>query len=222
MGRLIDSMADDFDVQIVTRFEIDDPVRDDEQTRKRLEGVSVLLDFSVAGAVVKTVEACMAMRKNLVVGTTGWDHSMKTIREQVEKSTCGLVYASNFSLGIQLFFKIAHYSAAIMNRFQEYDVYLEEAHHRMKKDAPSGTAITLKRLMSEYYPPEKLPVSSIRAGYIPGTHSVSFDGPPDSLRLEHRARNREGFARGALLAARWIQGRRGYYHFSDVVDKILE
>lgn len=222
MGRLIDSLAGESEVCIVTRFEADDPVRNDEPTRKRLESVSVLLDFSVAESVPQTVEACMAMGKNLVVGTTGWDPSLKTVRDCVEKSAGGLVYGSNFSIGVQLFFKIARYAAGIMNRFHEYDVYLEEAHHKMKKDAPSGTALALKRILSEYYHPEKLSVSSIRAGYIPGTHSVSFDGPPDSLHLEHRARNREGFARGALTAARWIHGRRGYYDFRDVVGQILE
>jgi 4-hydroxy-tetrahydrodipicolinate reductase len=131
-----------------------------------------------------------------------------------------MVYGANFSIGVNLFYRIAEFSAELFAKFSEYEAFIEEQHHSRKKDSPSGTALKLKDVIGRHISGE-ISVSATRAGNIPGTHRVGFDGPADQILLEHTARNREGFAFGAIAAAEWIKGKKGFYEFTDIVDEIL-
>lgn len=221
MGKVIEQLATARGMEVAARFDIDDPLRDDRKTRERLEGIRVLIEFSTPEQVLKNIEIGLALGKQWVVGTTGWHQHIKSVKNQVEKAGTGLVYASNFSLGVNLFYEIAAFAGRILSRFETYDPYIEEAHHQFKKDAPSGTALVIKNKVQKFYSRE-IPVSCVRAGYIPGTHSVNFDSRADSVRLSHIARNREGFAEGALIAAEWIADKQGCYDFQDVLKMFLE
>src|SRR5205085_9623574 len=141
-------------------------------------------------------------------------------RRMVDERQIGFVYGSNFSVGVNLMFKIARYSARLFSRFASHEPFIEEAHHQFKKDAPSGTAIFLKREVEAEYNRD-VPVASLRAGFIPGTHTVGFDSEADTLTITHTARSRAGFADGAIIAAQWIAGRHGFYEFSGIIDEQL-
>ena len=143
---------------------------------------------------------------------------MEEIRGIVEKNGIGLIYAANFSIGVNLFYRAARAAAEMFARFPMYEPYITECHHRTKKDAPSGTAKELKRQVSPLLGGRDVPVASIRAGYIPGTHEFGFDSEADTIILRHTARGRQGFAEGALLAARWLVGKKGLFTFEDVLQ----
>jgi len=185
-----------------------------------LRGSDVAIDFTVASAVRRNVEACVLAGVPLIEGTTGWNAEKAPVLEFVGREKGALVYGSNFSVGVSLFFKIAGYASELFSKFEDYEVFIEERHHSCKKDAPSGTALKLKEIVESSFP-NAFSISATRAGDIPGTHTVGFDSAPDTIELTHTARSREGFARGALLAAEWIAGRRGVFEFSDVMDEIL-
>ena len=132
----------------------------------------------------------------------------------------GLVYGANFSIGVNVFYRIVSNAARLVAGLDQYQAFIEEEHHARKRDAPSGTALKLKDLMTEHIKAD-IPIASVRAGHIPGTHRVGFDSAADQITLTHMARSREGFAAGALLAARWIVGRHGIFEFSEVIDEML-
>jgi 4-hydroxy-tetrahydrodipicolinate reductase len=156
----------------------------------------------------------------LVEGTTGWKDQEVEVRRLVAEHDGALVYGANFSIGVNVFYRIVVYAAGLMTGLDQYQAFIEEEHHSRKRDAPSGTALKLKELMAEQIKAE-IPVASTRAGHIPGTHRVGFDSAADQIMLTHMARSREGFAAGAFLAARWIIGRQGVFEFSEVIDEIL-
>jgi 4-hydroxy-tetrahydrodipicolinate reductase len=156
----------------------------------------------------------------LVEGTTGWPVDQNELKRLVEDADGALIYGANFSVGAQLFFRIAAKAAEYFQNLESYDVFIEEAHHKRKADAPSGTAIKLGDIVANHIGRD-VPISSTRAGHIPGTHRVGFDSRADHITLEHMARSREGFAEGALMAAQWIVKRKGVYEFSEVFDEIL-
>ena len=197
-------------------------------------GCAVGIDFTRAEAVVDNVRSALAAGARYVVGTTGWQDKLEEVRGLVEKAGGGLVHAANFSVGVNLFYRIVRDAAALLARFPEYDPYVLERHHRQKKDAPSGTARALaailegaggKRHKAELRLDGALPeaafhVSAVRAGGIVGEHTVGFDAGVDEILLEHRARSRRGFASGAVLAAEWIAARTGFHTFEDVLDDI--
>lgn len=220
MGTLVEELAMAGGHEIAGRFTGARPLAADEETRRRLGRDTVLVDFSVPEAVIGTVRAAAALGLNLVIGTTGWHDRLDEARQVVEAAGTGLVYAANFSLGSHLFFQLAEHAARLFASYDEYDPFVLEAHHRFKKDSPSGTALELQRRLAERYGERDVPVTSLRAGHIPGTHQVGFDSVADSIRLEHTARSRHGFAAGALLAARWIGGRRGFHPFRAVLDDV--
>ena len=221
MGRMIEEVARSRGFEIAERFEVDRPLRSDRATRCALQDVEVLVDFSVPQAVLKNIQACVDLSIPLVEGTTGWHQHVDKARDMILKSDGGMVYASNFSLGIHLFYKMVEYAGEIFKSFDMYDPFIEESHHKMKKDAPSGTALVLKNILEKKYKKREIPVTSVRAGYIPGKHAVSFDSTVDTVCLEHTTRTREGFAEGALLAVQWIAGRRGFYEFQEVLEAFL-
>jgi 4-hydroxy-tetrahydrodipicolinate reductase len=157
----------------------------------------------------------------LVEGTTGWGENFDEIKAVVERYDGAFVYGANFSIGVNLFYRIVDHAAELFGRFSEYEVFIEEQHHSRKKDAPSGTALKLKSIV-EKHSDKEFSVAATRAGNIPGTHRVGFDGPADQILLQHMARSREGFAAGALMAAEWIVGKKGFYEFGEVIEEILK
>jgi 4-hydroxy-tetrahydrodipicolinate reductase len=198
-------------------------------------GCPVGIDFTAADAVVPNVTRALAAGARYVVGTTGWDAQREEVRKLVEAAGGGLVYGSNFSVGMNLFYRIVRETAALMSRFADYDPYVLERHHRKKKDAPSGTARVLSGIVASAggsrreavtsLGPEALGdaqfnVASVRAGGIVGDHTVGFDSGGDEILLEHRARSRRGFALGAVLAAEWIATRTGFHSFDAVLEDL--
>jgi 4-hydroxy-tetrahydrodipicolinate reductase len=212
MGRVVDEVAADRGVEVVDRFTRERPLRPDAG----LAGVT-LIDFSVPEAVPETARAAAALSLPLVIGTTGWNDRMDEVREVIESSGTGAVQASNFSLGVNVFYRLAEQAAKMLAAF-EYDPFIQDWHHRFKKDSPSGTALEVRRRMARHYGDREVPISCQRAGYVPSEHSVGFDSQADTLHIQHRARNRRGFAEGALFAAGWLTGRSGFHHFQEVLD----
>jgi 4-hydroxy-tetrahydrodipicolinate reductase len=198
-----------------------DAVASPEEIADKLRGHDVAIDFSVGDAVLRHVKACVAAQVPLVEGTTGWNAQQEEVRRMVNDNEGALVFGANFSVGVNLFYRIVRYAASLFASVEGYAPFLEEAHHMRKKDAPSGTALRLLDLMREELGTE-IPVTSTRAGYIPGTHRVGFDSIADQVTLTHTARSREGFAAGALVAAHWIADKKGVYEFSQVIGEILK
>ncbi len=176
-------------------------------------GVEVAIDFTTPTAVIENVIACAAAKVNVVVGTTGWYQHLGKVRELVEESKIGFVYGSNFSVGVNIFFNIIR-DAASAARFG-YEVKIIERHHEQKKDKPSGTAVTLHKVIQESSGADA-EITSIREGDVVGTHTVLLDSESDTMMLVHDAKSRRGFAEGAVRAAEWIKGKKGFYEFKDV------
>ena len=191
-----------------------------DQFAEKLIGHDVAIDFSIGDAVIKNIEACALAHVPLVEGTTGWKQHESTAKQLMTEHSGAMVYGANFSIGVNLFYRIAKQAAVLFSAVEGYSPFIEEAHHNRKRDAPSGTALKLRDIMSEHLGPD-IPTSSTRAGYIPGTHRVGFDSEADQILLTHTARSRQGFANGALLAAHWIVGRTGVFEFSEVIEEII-
>jgi 4-hydroxy-tetrahydrodipicolinate reductase len=215
MGRMVEDAATRAGLEVVCIIDPAGP------SRGQLSDADVCIDFSEPGAVMENIRTAAAARVSMVIGTTGWYEQMAEVRRLVEESGIGFVYGSNFSVGVNLMFKIAQYAARLFNQFPSHDPFIEEAHHKFKKDAPSGTAIFLKRIIEGEYGSEA-PTASTRAGYMPGTHVVGFDSEADTLTITHTARSRAGFAEGAVLAAQWIRDRKGFYEFSEIIDEQIK
>jgi 4-hydroxy-tetrahydrodipicolinate reductase len=220
MGQLVAKLASERNHDIAVTLDEGNANRPHEELSAELSGCDVAIDFSVGAAVPRNIELCMSAGIPLVEGTTGWPINHNELARTVEESDGALIYGANFSVGAQLFFRIAGRAAELFQNLESYDVFIEEAHHKRKADAPSGTAIKLGDIVANHLGRD-VPISSTRAGHIPGTHRVGFDSRADHITLEHVARSREGFAEGALMAAHWIAGRKGLYEFSEVFDEIL-
>lgn len=221
MGKLIETLAGDENQEIAVIIDESSANLSAEELARKLKGVDAAIDFSVAEAVLRNVEACLSANVPLVEGTTGWNNEQETIKNLVEEKQGAFVFGANFSIGVNLFYKIAGYAAELVGKFEDYEAFIEEQHHSRKKDAPSGTALKLKEILAKNIEKD-FSVASTRAGHIPGTHRVGFDGAADQILLEHAARSGEGFAAGAILAAGWIVGKRGFYEFTEVLDEIVK
>jgi 4-hydroxy-tetrahydrodipicolinate reductase len=217
MGKMIESLAPEFGVEIVGKIDPHHSDGHDGPESSRWNGVDVAIDFSTPDSVVKNAPALAGRGIALVIGTTGWQKDDAVVRKAVADTGAGVVTAPNFSTGVVLFEAVVARAAALFAGHPEFGAWLSEAHHQTKKDAPSGTALLLKRAMEDAGYSRPIDVSSIRAGFIPGVHTVGFDGPADTITLTHSARDRTAFARGALLAAQWIKGRRGWFSMHDVL-----
>ena len=191
-----------------------------DQLAGKLRGHDAAIDFSVGDAVLKNIEACARAQVPLVEGTTGWKDKESQAKQIVAEHNGALVYGANFSIGINLFYRLTEHAAKLFAAIEGYDAFIEEAHHNRKKDAPSGTALKLRDIMSAHLE-GNISTTSTRAGHIPGTHRVGFDSEPDQVLLTHTARSRKGFALGALVAARWIIGRTGTFEFAEVIDELI-
>jgi 4-hydroxy-tetrahydrodipicolinate reductase len=220
MGKLVENLASAAGDQIGMKVNSREAGLDAAQLAASLRGHDVAIDFSVAPAVLRNIEACALASVPLVEGATGWHEKITEARRLVEQNQGALVYGANFSIGVNVFYRIVSQAARLMASLDQYQAFIEEQHHSRKRDAPSGTALKLKELMSEHIKTE-IPITSVRAGHIPGTHKVGFDSAADQIMLTHMARSREGFAAGALLAARWIINRQGVYEFSEVLNEVM-
>ncbi|MBL8183026.1 MAG: dihydrodipicolinate reductase [Blastocatellia bacterium] len=217
MGRIIErlALAKGHEVSVVID-EADSGLASNELAAK-LSGSDVAIDFTVAAAVKRNVAACVSAGVPIVVGTTGWLEDRAEIENIVAEGRGSLVFGANFSIGVNLFYKVAEYAAGLFAKFPEYEVFIEEQHHSRKLDSPSGTALKLKDVVSKHV--KVGDIAATRAGNIPGTHRLGFDGPADQILLEHTARSREGFASGAILAAEWIAGKQGFYEFTEILSE---
>jgi 4-hydroxy-tetrahydrodipicolinate reductase len=221
MGKMVETIALREGWEVGPKLDIEDNKAGSGITRASMRGVNVAIDFSQPDALLSNIEAAAKAGVNLVVGTTGWTAERKRVESLVMESGIGLVYAANFSVGMNLFTEIVAYAAQIIGKIPQYDPYLTEQHHRHKKDAPSGTALGLLEQIKPYLSNATPSVAVTRAGFIPGDHVVGFDSEADTIILEHRARNRQGFAEGAVLAARWVDGKKGFYDFRHVFREIV-
>jgi 4-hydroxy-tetrahydrodipicolinate reductase len=184
-------------------------------TSQRLGGIDAVIDFTTPQCVLGNIEACVKAGKNMVVGTTGWHLHLDHVRHLVEQHGTGFVYSSNFSVGVNLFLDVARAAAASLRH--DYSGQIFERHHAQKKDAPSGTAIVLQQVIREASgQSEGLEITSFREGDVVGLHEVVLESPADRIYLCHDAKSRRGFAEGAVRAAEWLAGKKGFYDFKDV------
>lgn len=227
MGKLIGQLAGEKGHEIAVIIDDVNAGSTAEELAKKIRGVDVAIDFTVAEAVRRNVEACVLARVPLVVGTTGWLSQKSEIEQVVVSGGGAVVYGANFSIGVNLFYRIAEFAAGLFTKFSEYEVFIEEQHHSRKKDAPSGTALKIREIVERVISADakssvRVPITATRAGNIPGTHRVGFDGQADQILLEHTARSREGFALGAIVAAEWIVGKKGFFDFADVIGSLCD
>jgi len=201
------------------------------------ESIDVLIDFSIPGAVLENIKLVAEVKKPIVIGTTGWNNNLTEVKSIVEANQMGVIYASNFSLGMNLFFKLVQNAASLFNKLEDYDAFVHETHHNQKIDSPSGTALRLGEILLDNIQrkseiltqksegkisPHQLHISSTRVGSVPGTHRVGFDSNADTIELTHTARNRTGFALGAICAAEWITGKQGLFTLDDLLADLMK
>lgn len=223
MGKLVEQLAPEHGFEVALRLTGDNNPGGVGIDHDSFEGIDVAIDFSTASAVPKNIARVAYLGVPIVVGTTGWGSELPRLREAIERDgkAGGVLYGANFSVGVQVFYRLAEAAARLLAGETAYDAWAYEIHHKMKKDAPSGTLLQILKVMEGAGYDRKIDVASNRAGAVPGTHVVGFDSEADTILLEHRARNRAGFAHGALRAARWMIGRRGFYEFSQVWEEIV-
>ena len=216
MGRALAALAPERGFQVVAEL---DPARPDYAgiTRETLRGAQVAIEFTTPEAAPANARACAASQCPVVVGTTGWYDQLPAISAEVERAGGGMLTAPNFSVGVAVFDRVVAEAARLFGRLAGFDAHLVETHHAAKKDAPSGTAGALAKSASAALG-RAVPVTSIRTGHVPGTHEIVFDAPFEQVRLVHEARDRRVFAEGALVAARWLVGRRGVFTLADVLS----
>ncbi len=213
MGALVERVAKERGHEIAATFDVDAPV-----TAAALAGIDVVIDFSHASAIDQVVAACCEARVELVTGTTGWDDRRAEIESRVIAAGIGMVAAANFSPGATIAFALAREAARLVSIFGAYEAGIEERHHSKKKDSPSGTALRFAREVREGSEGKLDPrIAASRTGAEIGLHTVFFDSSDDLVEISHRARNREGFARGAIVAAERLRGRSGVWTFEALV-----
>jgi 4-hydroxy-tetrahydrodipicolinate reductase len=215
MGRIVERLAPEHGFEVVGR--LDDTNNIGGVGIPGAPAADVAIEFSVPSAVAENLPKLAARRMNVVIGTTGWNEHEATMRQVALDAGIGVVAASNFSLGVALFEALAERAAKLFAPYPQYGAWIHEIHHAAKRDAPSGTAITLQRAMENAGYGHRIDMASSRAGSVPGTHTVGFDGPFETITMTHTNRDRSAFAQGALQAARWVQGRSGWFGIRDVI-----
>jgi 4-hydroxy-tetrahydrodipicolinate reductase len=229
MGKEIEAIIDHNQFELVGKYDIDNPVQDNMKIKP-----DVALEFSTPSSLIPNIEFLADKKINVVCGTTGWYDKLEEVKKIIEKNKTGFIYASNFSLGVNIFYEIIKNAAGIINNFDNYDAAVNETHHNQKLDRPSGTALKIANLLLEKinrkkkiyekndkFAPSHLDISSIRVGNVFGNHKVIFDSSADTILLEHNAKSRRGFAEGALLAAKYIHGKKGFYKFEEIFNEII-
>jgi 4-hydroxy-tetrahydrodipicolinate reductase len=239
MGQLIANLAPQYDIAIsgiVSNNLPDACVGYASITKEAIESCDIVIDFSSARDILHRIELLASAKKPIVVGTTGWEKQEHEAKKIIQQHHGALLYAPNFSLGVALFARLVAYAGELFSVFPQYDVGMMEIHHRQKQDAPSGTAIALSSMVMKHYQerelvtdlpkakrlePKEVHQASLRSGFHPGTHEILFDSQEDTITLSHRARNREGFARGALEASYWLVDKKGWYTLEDMIEEKL-
>lgn len=217
MGRLIEQLAPEYGFQVALALNGADNADGSGITMEKFQNVDVAIEFSTPEAAPRNLRRLAAAKVATVTGTTGWLQHLTEVSSAFEKSGAGLVWSPNFSVGIAIFRKLVAHAAEMLRDQPDYGAWAWEIHHDAKKDARSGTLVSLVRAMEEAGYTRQIDISSSRAGKHPGTHEIGFDSAADTITLRHVARSREGFARGALKAAQWIPGRSGVFTFEDVL-----
>ena len=234
MGRIIEQFATERGHEIVLKINIDNT---EDLTLANLGKADVAIDFSTPDSALSNIELCFDAGVPVVVGTTGWYGHLQTVKNTCEQGNNTLLYASNFSVGVNVFFFVNKVLAKIMNRYPQYEVQVEEIHHTQKLDSPSGTAMTISEgILSELdrknewvneligsgeefiVKPDQLLIESHRIEDVPGTHTVIYSSEVDDIEFKHKAHNRAGFALGAVLAAEWLEDKTGFYNITDMFD----
>jgi 4-hydroxy-tetrahydrodipicolinate reductase len=218
MGQLVEQLAGQHDCTIAAIAEVDRPIATVIDGLGGTGLIDVAIDFSQPDAVAANLAALAARGISVVIGTTGWHDRERDMRETAGKAGIGVMAAANFSLGMHVFAVIVEEAARRFGTLGQVGAWIHEAHHIAKKDAPSGTALMLKRMMEDGGYTAAIDMSSTRAGSIPGTHEVGFDGPAETVTLTHAVRDRSVFAHGALEAARWLHGRTGWFTMRDMIN----
>lgn len=233
MGKEITQYAEIRGHRITSTFDIENPIKNRVINKK----TDVFIDFSIPTAVLPNLKEIAGLGKPVVIGTTGWYAQLNELKKLVEQAQIGVIYAANFSIGMNVFFKIVEDAAILFDKFEDYDPFIHEMHHRLKIDSPSGTALTLGEILLKRIgrknqlvtdkcdgpiSQNQLHVSSTRSGNIPGMHLVGFDSNADTIELRHTTRNRSSFALGALYAAEWIIGKTGLFGINDMLKDILK
>jgi len=217
MGRLIEQFAPEYNFAVALKLDEFNNAAFEGVTAANFQGIDVAVDFSIPAAVAENVERISALGVNIVVGTTGWLHELERIQAAVERRRIGLVWSPNYSIGVNVFFRLVSEAARLFSGEPSYGAWAWEIHHSTKKDAPSGTLLKLVEEMKAAGYPRPIDAAASRAGAHPGTHEIGFDSAADTITLRHTARSREGFARGALKAAQWIIGKTGFHEFKEVL-----
>ena len=217
MGRMIDQLAPEYGLKVGLKLDIDNNAAYEGLTKENFEGIDVAIEFSTPEVALENIVRLAALGVNTVVGTTGWTANLDRAKAAVEEHGTGLIWAPNFSVGVNVFSRLVSEAARLLAAQPEYGAWAWEIHHDAKLDAPSGTLLKLVDQMKNAGFDRNIDVASNRAGKVPGTHEIGFDSPADTVTLRHQARSRIGFASGALTAARWIAGRKGFYEFSDIL-----
>lgn len=236
MGHEIEKVAKAKNIAATTIDSHEANAQHKEINEKSMDNVDVCVDFTHPESVIANIKKAASFKKNIVVGTTGWYDKLNEAKKAVEQNGIGFIYASNFSIGVNIFFKVIESAAKIINKIEDYDIYGYELHHNKKVDSPSGTAKSIGDILTKNIrrkdtlvydkldrkiEKNELHIASVRAGFIPGTHVVGFDSAADTIELAHAARSREGFALGAVMAAQWIQNKKGFYDINDMMKSIM-
>ncbi len=211
MGRLVESLAPEHGFDLVGAIDSRTAAAGDWPS------ADVAIDFSVADAVPATVTRLARQRIPIVIGTTGWQQHEDAVRSIVAEAGIGVVSAPNFAVGVNVFLAVVERLGTLMAGQPSFGAWIHESHHAAKRDAPSGTALAIEQRLRRHGYTADVPIASTRAGSIPGTHTLGFDAASETLTLTHQARDRAAFARGALLAARWLEGRHGWFSMTDVL-----
>lgn len=217
MGQMIEKIAISRGHVIIAR------INSNQWDMNALQSADTCIEFTQPDCVLENIQKLAELKKEVVIGTTGWHDKVNEIQSIVKKNQIGALYSSNFSIGINLLIEILAHASKVMDAFDEYDIAGVDYHHNKKKDSPSGTAMEIAKTIEKNMKRiDKVPFSSIRCGSIPGTHTVLFDSPCDTISITHEARNREGFALGAIQAAEWLRGKKGLYTFADCMQEMFQ
>lgn len=217
MGRLIDQLAPEYGFHVALKLDEFNNADQSAMTPENFKGIAAAIEFSTPEVAVANIRKLASLGVNTVVGTTGWLHHLDEVRGIVQQANTGFVWSPNYSIGVNVFARVVRETARLLAEENEYEAWAWEIHHSAKKDAPSGTLLKLVADMRDAGWNRAIDQSASRAGKHPGTHDIGFDSAADTITLRHAARSREGFARGALKAARWIAGRQGFYEFSEIL-----
>ena len=220
MGRMVERLAPEHDCEVVRRIRSAENGNGDSLTRATLDGVEVAMEFTTPAAAAHNLRRLIEAGIPVVAGTTGWFKELPEIRELAEAKNGSVIWGPNFSVGLHHFRKTVAEAARRFAREESYGAWGWEIHHAAKKDAPSGTLLALAEEMASSGYARPVSLSANRAGAVPGTHEIGFDSAEDTITIRHTARSREGFAHGALRAARWLVGRRGFFEFREIADDL--